>query len=191
MRKIRWLKATKLSSFAPRRLLGCVSRGPLFRPRNVPKIHEKRAKRYLFLDLREGILRRVRVLLRHHTTYRYADPALLGPHVVRLRPAVHGRARVLNYDLSVEPKAELRWQHDPWGNRIARLTFGAGAPIEALALKVELGLEIRPVVADLGFRSPPSSVAIGGGLLTPLSADVVEVEVPGIGVLSNPIVRAE
>lgn len=87
----------------------------------------------------------MRVLLRHHTTYRYADPALLGPHVVRLRPAVHGRARVLNYDLAVEPKAELRWQHDPWGNRIARLTFGAGAPISALELKVELGLEIRPV----------------------------------------------
>ncbi len=42
------------------------------------------------------------------------------------------------------------------------------------------GLEIRPVVADLGFRSPPSSVAIGGELLTPLSADVVEVEVASI-----------
>ncbi|MCL4866188.1 MAG: hypothetical protein KJZ47_09865, partial [Gemmatimonadales bacterium] len=39
---------------------------------------------------------------------------------------------------------------------------------------------IRPVVADLGFRSPPSSVAIGGELLTPLSADVVEVEVASI-----------
>jgi len=42
------------------------------------------------------------------------------------------------------------------------------------------GLEVRPVVADLGYRSPPSSVAIGGALLTAGSAAEVEVEVASI-----------
>jgi hypothetical protein len=42
------------------------------------------------------------------------------------------------------------------------------------------GLEVRPVVADLGYRSPPSSVSIGGALLPASGQDVVEVEVKGI-----------
>ena len=46
------------------------------------------------------------------------------------------------------------------------------------------GLEVRPVVADLGFRSPPSSVAIGGTLMSPNSSADVEVEVAGIVSLS-------
>src|SRR5205814_1860507 len=34
----------------------------------------------------EGVLR-VRLFVQHHSFYTYDDPALLGPHVIRLKPA--------------------------------------------------------------------------------------------------------
>lgn len=42
------------------------------------------------------------------------------------------------------------------------------------------GLEVRPIVADLGYRSPPSSIAIGGALMTPGAAGEVEVDVASV-----------
>jgi uncharacterized protein (DUF2126 family) len=87
----------------------------------------------------------VRVLIRHLTRYLYDRPALLGPHLVRLRPAEHARARILSYQLGIRPETQLRWQHDPFGNRVARVTFAAGAPVHELAVEVNLALEVRPV----------------------------------------------
>lgn len=88
----------------------------------------------------------MRIRVRHETRYGYDRPAALGPHVVRLRPAPHTRARVLSYSLQVSPaRAAVRWQEDPWANRIARLTFPVGAETTELALTVELALEVRPV----------------------------------------------
>ena len=87
----------------------------------------------------------MRVRIRHESVYKYPEPALLGPQIVRLRPADHLRARLLTYNLQVSPKAELRWQQDPWGNRIVRVTFPDGRKIEELSLTVDVALEIRPV----------------------------------------------
>jgi uncharacterized protein (DUF2126 family)/transglutaminase-like putative cysteine protease len=87
----------------------------------------------------------MRVRIRHETRYRYPRPAALGPQVVRLRPAGHARAAVLAYNLAIEPAAEVRWQHDPWGNRIARLTFPADALTREFVLRVECAVDIRPV----------------------------------------------
>ncbi len=87
----------------------------------------------------------MRVRIRHETRYRYAEPVLFGPHQIRLRPAEHTRARVLSYNLAYSPNAEIRWQQDPWGNRVARLTFPAGAQAAELAIVVDAAFEIRPV----------------------------------------------
>lgn len=87
----------------------------------------------------------MRVLLRHQTQYEYAAPVALGPHVVRLRPAAHTRATIESYNLRLEPEPGVRWQQDPWGNRIARLTFLKDQRVQQLAIDVDLALDIRPV----------------------------------------------
>jgi uncharacterized protein (DUF2126 family)/transglutaminase-like putative cysteine protease len=98
----------------------------------------------------------VRILLRHHSHYRYPRPAALGPHLIRLRPAPHTRARIETYSLNVTAPGRVRWQQDPAANYVARVTWGeeqAGA-LGAVALEsrlpeldvlVELAVDIRPV----------------------------------------------
>src|SRR5262249_59969989 len=55
------------------------------------------------------------------------------------------RAGVVRYGLQVTPAAQLRWQQDPHGNRVARISFGKDTRVETLELLVELALEIRPI----------------------------------------------
>ena len=87
----------------------------------------------------------MRIRIRHHTEYRYPEPAALGPHYVRLRPAEHTRARLLAYNLTIGPEHEIRWQQDPWGNRIARVTFDEETRARALSVTVDASFDIRPV----------------------------------------------
>jgi uncharacterized protein (DUF2126 family)/transglutaminase-like putative cysteine protease len=85
------------------------------------------------------------VLVQHRSRYIYPQPALLGPQLIRLRPADHARARIDSYRLDVTPEHRLHWQRDPHGNRIARLTFKSGQEIEALDIVVELAVDINPI----------------------------------------------
>ena len=61
--------------------------------------------------------------IQHLTSYHYSEEVDLGPHIVRLRPAVHAKSKVLSYSLTVKPDCQIRWQYDPWNNLIARLAF--------------------------------------------------------------------
>ena len=77
------------------------------------------------------------VALEHRTTYRFERPAVLGPHLVRLRPAPHSRTPIESYSLSVEPAGLfLNWQQDPFGNHVARLVFPE--PVRELDITVNL-----------------------------------------------------
>jgi uncharacterized protein (DUF2126 family)/transglutaminase-like putative cysteine protease len=86
----------------------------------------------------------MRILLQHRTSYQYPEPASLGAHTVRLRPATHAKAKIETYALKVEQPCGLRWQQDPAGNRVARLTF-EGERVRSLDLLVEMAVDIRPV----------------------------------------------
>ncbi len=87
----------------------------------------------------------MRVLVQHESRYEYDEPAALGPHLVRLRPAPHAEARIERYALTIEPEHTLRWQQDPAGNWVARVSFPSKSRVRALGIKVELALDLQPV----------------------------------------------
>jgi transglutaminase-like putative cysteine protease len=113
----------------------------------------------------------MRVLLRHRSQYLYPRPASLGPHLIRLRPAAHARARIETYSLRVTEPGQIRWQQDPAGNHVARVTWD-GARLPELEVTVELAVDIRPV-NPFDFTLDPSaeqSPVDYGSLLPDLSA---------------------
>lgn len=69
---------------------------------------------------------------------------MLGPHLVRLRPAPEAAARVLEYSLRVSPEPDsLRWQQDPQANWVARILFDGRHP--ELRFDVDLAVDMTPI----------------------------------------------
>ncbi|MDQ1130579.1 DUF2126 domain-containing protein [Microbacterium sp. SORGH_AS_0888] len=88
----------------------------------------------------------IKVALRHDTSYEFARPVKVGPHLVRLRPAPHSRTPIEAYSLDVSPAEHfINWQQDPFGNWIARLVF----PEKIDHLRITVGL-----VADMMVINP-------------------------------------
>ncbi|MGB7344209.1 MAG: transglutaminase family protein [Pirellulaceae bacterium] len=86
----------------------------------------------------------IRVALRHHTSYFYDRHISLGPQLVRLKPAYHGRTEISAYDFKIEPKDHfLNWQQDPFANPVARLVFPK--PTNKFVIKVDLIAEMTVI----------------------------------------------
>ena len=55
----------------------------------------------------------MRLLVLHRSRYRYAEPASLGTHTLRLHPAAHAKATIETYSLSCAQAERIRWTMDP------------------------------------------------------------------------------
>ncbi|MFO0747952.1 MAG: transglutaminase family protein [Myxococcota bacterium] len=101
----------------------------------------------------------MRLLVQHRSQYHYPEPAVLGPHTLRLRPAAHTRARVETYRLKIEQEHRLRWQQDPYGNHVARVHFPMDVGVSELDILVEMTVDVNPV-NPFDFLLEPVAAAI-------------------------------
>ncbi|MEM9587234.1 MAG: transglutaminase family protein, partial [Planctomycetota bacterium] len=86
----------------------------------------------------------IRVALHHKTSYQYDRAITLGPQVIRLRPAYHGRTPITSYSLDVQPEGHfLNWQQDPFANPIARCVFPQ--LVRSLSITVDLVAELTVI----------------------------------------------
>ncbi len=72
------------------------------------------------------------IIIRHRTCYRYRRPVLLNPHRLMLRPREGRLLQVLSLDITSEPRAELDWTQDVFGNAIAIARFSQHAAMLSL-----------------------------------------------------------
>lgn len=83
----------------------------------------------------------------HRTRYEYSQPVTLGDHRLMFRPRDSHDLRLLHTGLTIEPAAQVRWIHDPFGNSIAIASFAA--PTQVLELVSTIRLEHFGVPPEL------------------------------------------
>ncbi len=84
----------------------------------------------------------------HHTRYEYAEPVTLGEYRLMFRPRDSHDLRLLSTGLIIDPAADVRYIHDPFGNSIAIAGF-ADEPVNALQFTSTVRVEHYGVQRDI------------------------------------------
>ncbi|MFM2280047.1 MAG: hypothetical protein RLZZ444_2278, partial [Pseudomonadota bacterium] len=88
----------------------------------------------------------IKASIYHLTHYKYDKPVILGPQIIRLKPASHSRTKVLSHSLRISPSPHfVNLQQDPYGNYLARYVFPE--PVSEFKIEVDL-------VADMTVYNP-------------------------------------
>ncbi|TCT37855.1 DUF2126 domain-containing protein [Martelella mediterranea] len=88
----------------------------------------------------------IKASIYHLTHYKYDKPIILGPQIIRLKPAAHSKTKVISHSLKVTPSDHfVNLQQDPYGNYQARFVF----PEPVTEFKIEVDL-----VADMSVYNP-------------------------------------
>lgn len=74
----------------------------------------------------------------HRTRYEYSAPVTLGDHRLMFRPRDSHDLRLLHTALTIEPNAQVRWIHDPFGNSIAIASFEGATQVLKLVSTIRL-----------------------------------------------------
>lgn len=83
------------------------------------------------------------VLVRHHTCYRYDRPVSLGPQIIRLRPVAAAQPFIQTYALRIAPPYVAQtWQHDAYGNQVAKVVFDG--QVRFFDITIELEADLTP-----------------------------------------------
>ena len=81
-----------------------------------------------------------RICIIHSTEYHYHAPVTFGPHRALLRPREGHDLHIESTRLKIEPKADVRWVRDIYGNSIAIITFAE--PARKLSLFSEVNVDL-------------------------------------------------
>jgi transglutaminase-like putative cysteine protease len=80
-----------------------------------------------------------RIKITHKTVYHYRTPVTFGPHRALLRPREGHDIHIASSLLEIEPKANVRWLRDIYGNSIVIFTFAE--PGRKLSLLSEVNVD--------------------------------------------------
>jgi len=83
-------------------------------------------------------MKRIRII--HSTEYHYHVPVTFGSHRALLRPREGHDLHIESTRLKIEPKADVRWVRDIYGNSIAIITFAE--PARKLSLFSEVNVDL-------------------------------------------------
>ena len=107
-----------------------------------------------------------RLTIHHVTTYRYRNPVSFGEHRLMFRPRDSHDLRLIHTELSISPRAKVRWYHDVFGNSITIANFEEAAAELRFESTIELqhyGVEttdfpIEPFARYLPFTYSPDEL---------------------------------
>lgn len=94
-----------------------------------------------------------RVFIHHRTVYRYSAPVKFGLHRLVLRPRENHEVTVSSHHLTFQPRAQVTWMNDVFGNHIAFAEFTG--PGEELVVDSRVILNRVDRGEDAGAVEPP------------------------------------
>src|SRR5437879_856796 len=74
----------------------------------------------------------------HRTRYAYSEPVALGDYRLMFRPRDSHDLHLLHTNLVIEPAAQVRWIHDPFGNSIAIASFEGQTQVLEFVSSIEV-----------------------------------------------------